>query len=76
MHFSPLFCGVFTENNQQFVMLPSGEMIPCIEETIVTDKAGEQPKVTLSLPCNIFPIRAEALAYYEGEGMRPFVSLD
>lgn len=73
---TPEFCGVYTENNQQYVLLPSGEIIPCIEETIVTDKAGETPRVTITLPCNIFPTKAEALAYYEGEGMRPFVSLD
>lgn len=61
--FSKIFATVFTENKCHQVMLPSGEVLPHLVESITTDGI-ERSKVTITMVCNIVATREDAIKEY------------
>lgn len=57
---------VFIEDGHQKVMLPSGEVIPHLIETIVVDGV-EKSQVTMTFLCNNVGSKEEAIELYKKE---------
>lgn len=62
--FSKHFATVFVENGYHKLMLPSGEVIPHLIETVTVDSI-EYSKVTLTAICNVVSNKEEALKKYD-----------
>lgn len=68
--FNPIFPSVFTdEKGVHRVVLPSGEEIPHLTETVVTDKAGagEIPVLAFKVVVNLVSTKEEAIKLYQTE---------
>ncbi len=61
--FNKKIATVFTDGKHHKIMLPSGEIIPHLVETITTDNV-EFSKVTMTMICNVVETKEEALSNY------------
>jgi len=61
--FAKIFATVFTENGFHKVMLPSGEVLPHLVESVTTDGI-EISKVKIEMCCNVVATKEEALELY------------
>lgn len=61
--FNKHFATVFTENEAHKVMLPSGEVIPHLVQTIANDGI-EMATVTMTLACNVVATKKDAIDRY------------
>lgn len=64
--FFPGFATVFTEGGAHKVMLPNGELIPHLVQT-VTDDGVDTARVTMTFLVNVASTKEEALEKYKNK---------